>query len=34
MVMDETSTTGIFRGRNVRGPNVQAETSEAKKSVA
>ena len=27
MVMAETSTFGIFCGRNVRGRNVQAETS-------
>ena len=27
MVMAETSTFGIFRGRNVRGRNVRAETS-------
>ena len=27
MVMAETSTFGIFRGRNVLGRNVQAETS-------
>ena len=29
MVMTETSTFGIFRGRNIRGRNVQAETSMA-----
>ena len=28
MVLAETSTFGIFRGRNVRGQNVQAEMSE------
>ena len=27
MAMAETSAFGIFRGRNVRGRNVQAETS-------
>ena len=27
MGMAETPTFGIFRGRNVRGRNVQAETS-------
>ena len=27
MDMAETSTFGIFRGRNVRGRNVRAETS-------
>ena len=27
MVMAETSAFGIFRGRNVRGRNVRAETS-------
>ena len=30
----ETSTFGIFRGRNVRGRNVQAEMSVAEMSVA
>ena len=30
----ETSTFGIFRGRNVRGRNVRAETSVAEMSVA
>ena len=34
MVMAETSTSGIFRGRNVHGRNVQAETSVAEMSVA
>ena len=34
MVMAETSTFGIFRGRNVRGRNVRAETSMAEMSVA
>ena len=34
MVMAETSTLGIFCGRNVRGRNVQAETSVAEMSVA
>ena len=34
MVMAETSTFGIFRGRNVRGRNVRAETSVAETSVA
>ena len=34
MVMAETSTFDIFRGRNVCGRNVQAETSQAEMSVA
>ena len=34
MVMAETSTFCIFRGRNVRGRNVRAETSVAEMSVA
>ena len=33
-VLAETSTFGIFRGRNVLGRNVQAETSVAEMSVA
>ena len=32
MVLAETSTFGIFRGRNVRGRNVRAETSVAEMS--
>ena len=34
MVLAETSTFGIFRGRNARGRNVRAETSVAEMSVA
>ena len=34
MVLAETSTFAIFRGRNVRGQNVRAETSKAEMSVA
>ena len=34
MVMAEMSTFAIFCGRNVRGPNIQAEMSVAKMSVA
>ena len=34
MVMAETSTFGIFHGRNVRGRNVLAEMSVAETSVA
>ena len=32
MVLAETSTFGIFRGRNARGRNVRAETSVAEMS--